>query len=157
MQFVISILADWLLLSIILMSLYMFIWKVKGSTRYDVYAHIFMAGMTSYLMAKIAAQIWQPTGLRPFEVMGTQAGASFLNNPGFPSDHALFAMFLTIAVWYATRNRVVTIVLLLLTVGLCVGRVLALVHTPTDVIGGIVIALLGSTWYIATAKKPALH
>lgn len=157
MQFVISALADWLLLPIGLIALYMLGWRVKGPTRYDVYAHIFMAGITSYLMAKIAAQIWQPSGLRPFEILGTQAGASYLNNPGFPSDHALFAMFLTLAVWYGTRNRIATITLLILTAALCVGRVLALVHTPIDILGGITIALLGGVWYIASAKKPAVH
>jgi len=34
-----------------------------------------------------------------------------------------------------------------------VGRVLALVHTPADVIGGIVIALIGSIWYLNFKKQ----
>lgn len=157
MQFVISLLADWMLLPIGLIALYMLCYKVKGPTRYDVYAHVFMAGITSYLMAKIAAQIWQPTGLRPFEVLGTTAGASYLNNPGFPSDHALFATFLTFAVWYATGSKKATLIMIVLTILLCTGRVLALVHTPLDIAGGVIIALLGGLWYAATAKKPVAH
>lgn len=153
MQFIISLLADWMLLPIGIIACYMLCWRVKGTNRYDIYAHIFMAGITSYLFAKIVAQLWQPTGLRPFEILGTQAGATYLNNPGFPSDHALFATFLTLAVWYATRSKLATGIMVILTVGLCVGRVLALVHTPLDIAGGIIVALLGGTWYIASAKK----
>ncbi|MEO5949716.1 MAG: phosphatase PAP2 family protein [Candidatus Saccharimonas sp.] len=153
MQFLISVLADWMLLPISAIAAYMLLWRVKGRNRYDIYAHIFMAGISSYLFAKIVAQLWQPTGLRPFEILGTQAGASYLNNPGFPSDHALFATFLTLAVWYATRSKLATGIMILLTVGLCAGRVLALVHTPLDIVGGIVVALLGGIWYIASAKK----
>jgi len=157
MHFVISVLADWMLLPIGLIAIYMLFWRVKGTNRYDIYAHIFMAGITSYLIAKIVAQLWQPSGLRPFEILGTQAGASYLNNPGFPSDHALFATFLTLAVWYATRSKLATGIMIVLTIGLCVGRVLALVHTPLDIAGGIVVALLGGTWYIASAKKLISH
>lgn len=154
MQLVIRIFADWMLLPLGLIAVYMLFWKVRGKDRYDRYTHIFMAGITSYLLAKIVAQIWQPSGLRPFELLGTEAGASYLNNPGFPSDHALFAAFLTLAVWYATRSKVATIAMVVLTLALCIGRVLALVHTPLDVIGGIVVALLGGIWYRTYAKKP---
>lgn len=155
MQFIIRVLADWMLLPIGAIALYMLFWRVRGKDRYDRYTHIFMAGITSYLFAKILAQIWQPSGLRPFELLGMQAGASYLDNPGFPSDHALFAAFLTLAVWYATRNKWATGVMALLTLALCVGRVLALVHTPLDIAGGIGVALLGGLWYLAYGKKPA--
>jgi undecaprenyl-diphosphatase len=157
MQFIIRILADWMLVPIGLIAVYMLFWRVRGKNRYDVYTRIFMAGITSYLLAKIAAQIWQPSGLRPFEVLGTQAGASYLNNPGFPSDHALFAAFLTLAVWYATRSKWAAGIMIVLTLALCVGRVLALVHTPLDIAGGIIIAMLGGVWYLAYAKKPVAH
>jgi membrane-associated phospholipid phosphatase len=156
MQFVISILADWMLLPIGVIAVYMLWFRVKGA-KYDCYTHIFMAGVTSYLLAKIVAQIWQPTGLRPFEVLGIEAGASYLNNPGFPSDHALFAAFLTLAVAYATRNMTVTLVMVVLTLALCIGRVLALVHTPLDIVGGIVVALFGGVWYLVYVKKPVTH
>lgn len=155
MQLVVTIFADWLLVPIGLIAAYMLLFRVKSAHRYDIYTHIFMAGITSYLLAKIAAQIWQPSGLRPFEILGTEAGASYLNNPGFPSDHALFAAFLTLAVLYATRNKWVTAVLAALTLAVCAGRVWALVHTPLDIVGGLAIALLGGVWYLTYAKKTA--
>jgi membrane-associated phospholipid phosphatase len=40
----------------------------------------------------------------------------------------------------------------LLTVAVCVGRVLALVHTPLDIAGGILVACIGAVWYKTYAK-----
>jgi membrane-associated phospholipid phosphatase len=40
-----------------------------------------------------------------------------------------------------------SILLAALVVLVCVGRVAALVHTPFDVIAGVVIALIGALWY----------
>jgi membrane-associated phospholipid phosphatase len=100
------------------------------------------------MIAKFAAIIYQPTDLRPFELLGLKPGAAYLNNPGFPSDHALFITVLAVAVWSETKNKLVSI-LLFIGVGLvCIGRVLALVHSPVDVIFGILIGLIGGLWYL---------
>lgn len=152
MALIIKLLADGVLVPIILIAGYELIWKVSNRRRYDIYTHIIMAGLTSYVLAKISGSLYQPEKMRPFEQLGTQAGAAYLNNPGFPSDHALFAMFLVLAVWYATRNKRVASILFLLTIMMCVGRVLALVHTPLDVVGGVVIACVGAIWYINSNK-----
>ena len=106
-----------------------------------------MAGLTSFLLAKLIASVYQPATERPFEMMQIAAGALYLNNPGFPSDHALFTAAITGAVWFETRARTLAIALIVMTALVCVGRVLAHVHTPLDVTGGVVIALLGMGWY----------
>jgi len=71
-----------------------------------------------------------------------------LNNPGFPSDHILFATALTCAVWFETKQKWITWTLAILVAAVGVGRVLALVHTPIDVAGGVIVALIGSLWYL---------
>ena len=101
-------------------------------------------------MAKLIGSIYQPVGERPFEILGTVAGASYLNNPGFPSDHILFCAAITCAVWFETKQKILTIILVGLTISVGIGRVLALVHTPIDIIGGIIIALIGALWYLNT-------
>lgn len=153
METLITILADGLMLPLILVGIGALLFAVPRKERYDRYTRIFMAGLTSYYFAKIIGALWQPETLRPFEKLGIEAGASYLNNPGFPSDHALFAMFLTLAVLYGTRNRKLAALMLVLTVLVCVGRVLANVHTPLDVIGGVAVACLGGVWYGSYAKK----
>ena len=60
----------------------------------------------------------------------------------------LFATAITLAVWFETRNKPITITLVVLTCLVGIGRVLALVHTPLDVIGGVVIACIGALWYL---------
>lgn len=156
MDIVIRFLADGLVVIIALVAAFILLVRVKAKNRYDIYTHVFMAGITSYVLAKFIGSLWQPEQLRPFEQLGLNPGAAYLNNPGFPSDHALLAFFLVFAVWYAVRDRKLTAVLAMLAILMCVGRVLALVHTPLDIAGSLVIAAIGALWYTAYAKKP-LH
>lgn len=153
MELLIKLLADGLMIPIIVLAGFSLLWRVPHADRYDRYTRIFMAGITSYMIAKFIGVIWQPEQLRPFEKMGVDPGAAYLNNPGFPSDHALFAAFLTIAVWYGTRSRKYTLTLAIMTTLMCIGRVLALVHTPLDVAGGLAIAGVGVVWYKDYAKN----
>lgn len=139
--------ADGLMLPIVIGSLYLIFTRVKNSQRYEKYCHIALAGITAYAGAKIIGLFFQPETHRPFEQLGQQAGAAYLNNPGFPSDHVLFATFLVLAVWYVTKSPRATLILAGMAVFMAVGRVLALVHTPLDVIGGFAIAVIGIVWY----------
>jgi len=144
--------ADGAVIPVILIAGYALLFQIPRENRFEIYARILMAGLTSYLLAKLLGQAYQPSGERPFEILGVQPGASYLNNPGFPSDHALFTGFLTLAVWFETRRKDLTVILVILTVSVCVGRVLALVHTPLDVAGGLIVAAIGSLWYLQREK-----
>jgi len=152
-ELIIRIAADGAMIPIVLIGAYALVFKVPKDKRLQAYSRVLMAGLTTYLLAKIIGSIYQPAGLRPFELIGSAAGASFLNNPGFPSDHTLFATAITCAVWFETKQKVITAILVALVATVCIGRVLALVHTPADVIGGVVIALVGSLWYLNAKVK----
>jgi len=147
-EFIIRIIADGAVVPVVLIGAYMIVFKIPKGQRLQVYKRVLMAGLTAYLLAKLISVIYQPSDGRPFELLGTVAGASFLNNPGFPSDHALFVTAITCAVWFETKQKVITFILIGLTIAVCIGRVLALVHTPADVIGGVLIALIGALWYL---------
>lgn len=152
MQTLISLIADGAVIPIILIAGYALLFFVPKGHRFEAYARILMAGITAYLLAKLLASVYQPSLQRPFEIMGVEPGASYLPNAGFPSDHALFTGFLTLAVWFETRRKGLAIALAALTILVCVGRVLALVHTPLDVIGGLTVASVGALWYLQTGK-----
>lgn len=156
MDILIRLVADGLVIIIALVAVAALLLKTPVKDRYDRFTRVFMAGITSYILAKFIGSLWQPAELRPFEQLGLDPGAAYLNNPGFPSDHALLAFFLVFAVWFATKSRAVTITLAVLAVLMCAGRVLALVHTPLDIVGSLVIAALGATWYIGYVKN-SLH
>lgn len=145
---IIRIIADVAIIPVILIGGFVLVFKIPKGQRFEAYSRILMAGLTAYLLAKFVATIYQPANERPFELLGVDPGAFYLNNPGFPSDHALFVTAIVAAVWFETRMKKTSIVLVSLVVLICVGRVLALVHTPIDMIGGVVIALIGAAWYI---------
>ena len=144
----IRIIADGAVVPVILIGTYMLVFKIPRGQRYEAYCRILMAGLTAYFIAKLAGSIYQPSMERPFELLGVKAGALFLNNPGFPSDHALFVTAITCAVWFETKHKVVSLILVGLTLTVCVGRVLAFVHTPLDVTFGVLIGLVGALWYL---------
>lgn len=156
MDIFIRFIADGLVIIIALVGIVALFLKTPGKDRYDRFTRVFMAGISSYFLAKFVGSLWQPEQLRPFEKLGLDPGAAYLNNPGFPSDHALLAFFLVMAVWFATKNRILTIVLAVCALAMCAGRVIALVHTPLDIFGSLVIAAIGAAWYIGYGKKP-LH
>lgn len=152
-ELVVKLLADGAVVPVVLIGAWALITKVPSGEYYHAYCRVLLAGLTAYLSAKLIASIYQPAVQRPFELLGAEAGASFLNNPGFPSDHVLFCTAITAAVWFETRHKIATSVLIGLTLLVAAGRVLALVHSPLDVIGGVVIALIGTVWYF---QRPAV-
>ena len=148
MDKLIPFLADGLVFIIVALSSFFLIIKVPNNRKYLTYGRILVAGLTSYLVAKIMSIVYQPSSMRPFELMNVNPGASYMDNPGFPSDHSLFVWAIVFAVIYAVRNKILSLSLIILAFLVCVGRVMALVHTPLDVIGGIVAAMIGAMLYI---------
>lgn len=149
----VHIIADGAVIPIAVIATITLLIAVPNRDKLATYSRILMAGLTSYLVAELVASVYQPASERPFELLGVAPGALYLNNAGFPSDHALFVAVLTLAVWCTTRNKPVTIILTILTLVVCIGRVVALVHTPLDVAAGLLIALIGALWYV----KPRKH
>lgn len=147
-ELIVTILADGLVVPVVLIAAYALIFKVPSGQRYRAYCRVMLAGLTAYLAAKLIGSVYQPEVQRPFELLGVQAGASFLDNPGFPSDHVLFCTALVLAVWFETRNKYLTGILIFLSALVGIGRVVALVHSPLDVIGAVTIACVGVFWYL---------
>lgn len=143
----VQLLADGMVIPVVLLGAWALVFKVPKGHRYNAYCRILMAGLTAYVFAKLIGSIYQPELQRPFELMGVKAGASFLNNPGFPSDHILFCTAITLAVWFETRQKTISILLAAGTFLVAIGRVAALVHSPLDVIGAVLIASIGALWY----------
>ena len=152
---IIKVIADGAVIPVVLLGVWALLFRLpKRSNRLEAYSRILMAGLTAYMVAKLIGAVYQPQSMRPFELLGQTAGASYLNNPGFPSDHVLFCMAITLAVWFETRRKWLGYTLLALTLVVGVGRIVALVHTPFDVIGGLIIAFAGVGWYLQRPPKP---
>jgi len=156
-ELLIRLFADVAVIPVILIGAWALLFKVPKKERYEAYCRVLLAGLTAYMIAKFAGMIYQPEAMRPFEILGVDPGALYLNNPGFPSDHALFVTAITCAVWFETRMKRTSLVLAVLVLLICAGRVLALVHTPLDVLGGVGIALIGALWYSNVPRKQEVH
>lgn len=146
-ELLIRLLADAMLVPIALIGAYALLRYVPRGQRFAAYSRVLMAGLTALCFAKLTATLWQPSELRPFLEQGVAPGAAYLDNPGFPSDHALFSAAIALAVYFETPKRRLAAVLIVATLLVCLGRVLALVHTPLDVMGGLFFATLGALWY----------
>ena len=129
----VKLIADYSVVPIVLLGAWALLFGVPKGGRYEAYCRVLMAGLTAYLFAKLIGAVYQPTGMRPYEMLGLHPGASYLDNPGFPSDHTLFVTAIALAVWFETTYRKLAVGLFLLVIVVAVGRVLALVHTPLDV------------------------
>lgn len=149
----IRFIADGLVVPIVTIAALALLLFVPNKDKLRSYSRILLAGLTAYLIAKLVGAIYQPTDLRPFELMGSKPGASYLNNPGFPSDHMLFVTAIVCAVWFETRMKKLSIMLAAMAVLVGLGRILALVHTPLDVVGGVIMALVGALWYSNQPKR----
>lgn len=147
-EMVVRALADGALLLILVIGVLAVPLYLRWNKLIQVMPVAIMAGMTSLLVGKLMSLMYQPAIARPFLELGLEPGAAYIDNPGFPSDHALLGTVAVLAVVVLVRQRVLSIILIALLSAMCVARVAALVHTPVDVIGGIVAGLSGGVWYL---------
>jgi len=111
-----------------------------------------MAGLTSLLIGKMMSLVYQPSTDRPYIQQGVSAGASYIDNPGFPSDHVLLGAVIVLMFWALTPYRRIALALTTILLVMAAGRVAALVHAPIDIVGGVIAALVGGVWYIKYRK-----
>jgi membrane-associated phospholipid phosphatase len=140
---IIRIMADGLVVPIVLVAAWAML-RLPQKERFDRIARGIVAGLVALLSAKLLSLMYQD-GERPFMILGVDPKAAYLNNPGFPSDHVLFVFAITFVVWASTKNKPLSLALLGMSMMVAAGRVLALVHTPLDVLGGILAALVAVT------------
>jgi membrane-associated phospholipid phosphatase len=140
---IIRIMADGLVVPILLIAAWVGL-RLPRTVWWDRLSKGILTGLVALWLAKIMSLFYQE-GERPFMLLGVHPKAAYLNNPGFPSDHVLFVFCITFVIWASTKNKPWSIALLVLSILVAVGRVVALVHTPLDVAGGIVAALIAAT------------
>ncbi|TAH32111.1 phosphatase PAP2 family protein [Candidatus Saccharibacteria bacterium] len=148
----IQLIADGLIVPIVIVG-GLAIWFWTPKPRLEAYKYALMAGLTSLLVAKLISLVYHPAIERPFQLLGQEAGALYIDNPGFPSDHALFVTVIVLAVYALTGRKKIAYILAALALLVGVGRVLALVHTPFDVVGGVFAGLVGGLWYLGLSEK----
>ena len=90
----------------------------------------------SYLLGKLASFFYYTE--RPFSELGIAPLVPHIADNGFPSEHTLYAMVIAAVVFSVRKNWGLLLIALAILVG--VGRVLAYVHNPIDIVGSVFIA-----------------
>ena len=153
MDLLIKFLADYLLIIVLLVGAGALLVGTSLRTKVQAYPYVIMAGLTSLLVGKLMSLLYQPEAARPFVEQGVTAGAAYIDNPGFPSDHVLLATVVALAVIILVKKRWLSVLMVVAVLAIGLGHILALVHTPLDVIGGLVAGLSGGIWYLSLTKK----
>ena len=145
MAWLIIFCAQYLYLIIILIGVASLIF-LNNVTRLSALKLTLVALPVSYLIAKLTDLFFYNP--RPFVVDHVKPLFVHATDNGFPSDHTLLTT--TIALIVFTYNRKIGVFLGILSLIVGFSRVLANVHHPVDILGGIVIAFISVmfSWYL---------
>lgn len=115
------------------------LWVIDGKIKREQVAHALLATTVAWLIAE-GVKLLIPT-MRPFSINGSAIYTFTLPTDGaFPSAHTATAFALAVTIWLHDRK----VGWLYLGAALLVGwaRVLANVHWPQDILGGIILGII---------------
>jgi undecaprenyl-diphosphatase len=147
MNLVIIFLAKYLVFVVIIAALALVLTDVIRERNWRKLGFIVLAVLTAAALSQVLHLVPVET-LRPYQIIGADPLVEHASDLPFPSDHTVAAFAMAGAVVFMTRFRKVGIVLLVLAALVAIGRMLALVHSPLDVIGGVAVATIGAGWYL---------
>lgn len=111
----------------------LFLWIVDGRVKRELALHAFLASLLAFVVVEMAKNVF-PT-LRPFHINGDGIKTLTVPNGGsFPSTHSAVAFGLSTAIWL--HDKKLGVVFILGAVLVAIGRIVANVHYPIDVVGG---------------------
>lgn len=157
MHILIKILADFLIIIVIVWSLVVML-KLPKEVRTEYIVRGLIIGIVAEGLGQVAGLIYQHAP--PFVAQNITPLAWHINNVNsFPSDHMMFACAATFVVWASTKNWRIGLPLLLLSLIIGIGRIMAHVHWPLDILASLVIAGIVSlvVYNIPYKGKRPLH
>lgn len=123
--------------------------KTTSKTRWQFATAVALAGIAALVLSKLAGRLYFHH--RPFVAQHIEPLISHGNDNGFPSEHTLLAMTLSVVVYYYRPRLAAGLFGLTLLVG--IGRILAHVHSPIDILGGLILGAVAGFIGYQLAKK----
>lgn len=108
-----------------------------------------ITGIVAIILAKLGSALF--TDPRPFVSDHITPLFPYTADNGFPSDHTLLGMMVTMALLSVSRRWALNVFVLTIIVG--ASRVLAGVHHPIDIVGSILFGALGGVVAIYASPK----
>lgn len=123
--------------------------QMKSKTRWQFAVSVIVAAVAALVLSKLAGMFYYHP--RPFVVQNIQPLVPHADNNGFPSDHTLLASSLATVIYFYRRQLGVGIFTLAVILG--TARVLAHVHWPVDILGGLILGIAAGWGGYDLAKK----
>ena len=140
----VRVVADWVIYALIILAAIVLLRVTPNQVRVRTVAQAIAVILIAYLLAQLIRPLYG--GERPFMALGVEPGAWAATNSGFPSEHTLLAFGLTFIIWVVSRNMALTVMAVGLSVAIALARVIALVHTPLDILAGLLCAVAAAVF-----------
>jgi undecaprenyl-diphosphatase len=148
MDSVIIFCAKYLFLTVVL--LLGFVWLKTGKTKkIELATAAIMAGILAYGLMKTAG--WLYYDPRPFVTQHIKPLVPHGSDNGFPSEHTVFTMMVSSVIYLYDKRLGFIAFAIALIVG--ISRVLAHVHSPVDILAGLLIGAVAGVAGYYIAKK----
>jgi undecaprenyl-diphosphatase len=148
MDSVIIFCAKYLFVVVILL----YLWAIFQASKRDrkaLVAAFIIAGIVAVILDKLGGKLYYDP--RPFVSHSVTPLIKHAPDNGFPSEHTIFSMTTAVLLFYYRRRLGGLAIVIAYIVG--AARVAAHVHSPIDIIGGIIMAIIAaSAGYFVTEK-----
>ena len=139
--------AKYLILVVVLMALGYWL-TLSKKVKIELMVFGLIAGIVSFMLAKIGASLFYDT--RPFVAQHIAPLYPRGADNGFPSDHTLLAAFTAVTIYTSSRRLGIGLMVLAVIIG--TSRVIGHIHSPIDIVGSLIFALLGG--FVAAQLAP---
>lgn len=148
MHYIILFMAEYAIIVVCLVAaIYWLTLAKKDKLRLVIFGLV--ASLVGLALVKLGAAIFYDP--RPFVTHNLIPVYSHINDNGFPSDHTVLAAVVALTIYSASKRLGGILFGLALAIGLA--RVLGNIHSPIDILGSLVFALLaGAVAYYLTPK-----
>jgi len=116
-----------------------YLWVIDGRVKREVALHAFLSALIAWGAAEFLKSLFPIP--RPFVIDNFSPLTLTIPIDGsFPSGHTAASFALAISVWLHNKKLGLFFILIALTIG--ISRVLANVHWPLDITGGIIVGIV---------------
>lgn len=148
MDSVIIFCAKYLFAAVILLYI-LAVYQASKRDRKALVIAVVIAGITAVILDKLSGKLYYDP--RPFVSHNVTPLIKHAADNGFPSEHTILSMTIGILLFYYRRRLGALAIVVAYIVG--IARIAAHVHSPIDIIGGIVIGAVAATAGYFAARK----
>jgi undecaprenyl-diphosphatase len=152
MDGIIKFCAQYLIAAVAIILIYIF-FKIPKKQRLQMLIGLVLAVIVAGILDKIAGKLYYDP--RPFVSHSVKPLIAHAPDNGFPSEHTIAAMTISTFIYFYRKKFAMMAFILTLIIG--AARVAAHVHSPIDIIGGLVIGTAaGWTGFYLAPKVTAI-